>query len=573
VTADTTQAMGRPLWRVRPWQQGLLLFLVAFVPRALTAMQGFVHQDETRWLFRSEHYARAMLTLDFEHAASSVSGHHTMPGIPTVVVGGVARVLWGGLRDLGVVSFPEQGFTQSRAGLIIAQVLMAAATSGLLVLLWWVLTNWSTRIVATTAVLILATEPMLVADGTKLKTDSFLMLFGAIGAFALAAVLDVPAGTSARPGSRRHWVLAAVAGIGIGGAALSKLTFGTFVFFYVGLVLYACVRGRRKPEVLWSIVRTTAAILGVALLLLVVFWPAAWADPSGQLEVIRGGARLQHSGHPQFFLGDVVEEDPGPLFYFIVTPIRMTPWFLVAVVASLVVVLRRRALRGFAVVALAFTVVPFVTITFSTTKFDRYTLPLWPMFAVLVGLLVQAIATRCREQGPERVRAFQVAAAGAIAGVIVYTLLVAPYGFAYANPALGGGPVAEKVFQVGVDNATEAGDLIRDREGARCAEVRIRTRFPSALWFPCGDPTRFLDLRRGDYRVIFANRASVVPEEYLELLRANGRTVAVIQARGIDIAEVIQLLRPEKPIDSDEQLREARDRAEALRDRGHLLRG
>src|SRR6185295_11120217 len=172
----------------------------------------------------SEHYVEALLSLDLDRATSSTSGHHTMPGITIVVVGGVARVLWGGLRDLGVTSFPGEGFSSSHSALIIAQLLMALATSGLLVLLWWVLTQWSSRIVATTAVLILATEPVLVADNTKMTTDSFLMLFGAIGAFGLAAVLEVPERTDRQLVGRRRTWLAVAAGIGIGGALASKLT-------------------------------------------------------------------------------------------------------------------------------------------------------------------------------------------------------------------------------------------------------------------------------------------------------------------------------------------------------------
>ena len=525
---------------LRPWMQGVLLFLVALVPRVLTAAQGFVHQDERRWLVRSEGYARALLSGDFARATSSTEGHHTMPGITTTIVGGVARVVWGGLRDLGVISFPGEEFDQARSALIISQVLMAVATSALLVLLWWVLTKWSTRIVATTATLILATEPILVADGSKLKTDSFLMLFGAIGAFALAAALDVPHRADRLLSRRTRWLLAVVAGFGLGGAAASKLTALTFGPFFLGLVVYAAIRAWRVRGVREVVALSALAVL-VALVLVAIIWPAAWADPSGQLDALRGTSRLQSSGHLQFFLGDLTT-DPGLLFYFIVVPFRMTPWLFLVSIPSLIVSLRVQVLRGYAVVALAYAAVPFITIVASATKFDRYTFPMWPVFAVLVGLLVQWIANWCVARGPRRQRTFAVVAAGAITGVVVYTMLVVPYGYIYANPLLGGGPVADEVMQLGVDSATQAGDVIRDRDGAACADRRIRTRFPSRLWFPCGTTTRgAIPLRRGDYIVVFANRAKILSKQDLADLHREGRTVSSIRARGVDVAEVLQV--------------------------------
>jgi hypothetical protein len=526
---------------LRPWMQAVLLFLVAFVPRVLTAVHGFVHQDERRWLVRSEHYARALLSGDFANATSSTEGSHTMPGITTTVVGGIGRVLWGGLRDLGVVSYDGQYYDHARSALIISQVLMAAATSALLVLLWWVLTKWSTRIVATTAVVILATEPILVADGTKLKTDSFLMLFGAIGAFALAAALDVPQRTDRSLTRRTRWLLVVVAGIGVGGALASKLTALTFGPFFVGLVVYAAIRAWRSRASLRDVVTFTGLAIVVAAALIAVIWPAIWANPSNQLEAMRGTSRLQSSGHLQFFFGKLTE-DPGPFFYFVVVPFRMTPWLFLVSVPSLVVSLRVRVLRGFAVVALAYAVVPFATIALSPTKFDRYTFPLWPVFAVLVGLLVQAIANWSAARGPRGRRRFAIVAAGAITGVVVYTMLVVPYGYIYGNPLLGGSQVADRVMQLGVDSATEAGDYIRDREGDRCASRIIRSRFPTQLWFPCGRLTRgALQVRPGDYVVVFANRAKVLTEEQIAALHRESRVVKTIRARGVDVADVLQV--------------------------------
>jgi hypothetical protein len=537
--------------RLASWKLGLIVGIVAFVPRVATALAGLAHRDEQKWLQRSEHYVHALLSGDLANATSISASErsHTMPGITTVLVGGVARLIWGGVRDLRATSFPGELFDASRPALIIAQLLMAAATSGLLVLLWWVLSTWSTRVVATTAALILATEPILVADGVKLATDSFLVLFGAIGAFALAAALGVPARPNGVLTARQRRVLAIVAGIGVGGAALSKLTAVTIGPFLLGLVVYACVRARRRNESVRDVLTDAGIVAAVAIVLMALFWPAAWSDPSGQLEVLRGTAELPGQGQSQFFLGEMTD-NPSPLFYFVVVPLRMTPWFFLVSIPALVLSLRVRALRGFALVGLAYAAVPWVTILLSDKKFERYAFLVWPVLAILVGLLVQHIAARCRAAGPDRVRAFEVAAVGVVTGVFVYTLLVVPHGSAYTNPALGGAPVAGEVMllDIGGPNATEAGLFIRDREGDRCNERQIWAMPRPRLWFPCGDRDRTTEqLRDGDYIVLFDDFTKRRTPELVQAYRGLGRRIAVIRVRGAHIADIYRVANRSEP--------------------------
>jgi 4-amino-4-deoxy-L-arabinose transferase-like glycosyltransferase len=520
-----------------PWVQGTLLFALAFVLRAATALAGFPSGSEQLWLGRSQHYVRHLLLFDLPTITSTEHGRATMPGITTSIVGGLARLGWGGARDLGVVSFPGELFSQSRSGLIASQLLVSAAIAGLVVLLWWVLRRWSTPVVAVTAAVLVATEPALVFDGTKLTTDPFVTLFGVIGAFALAAALDVPAGRGLDGRARR--VLAIVAGIGIGGALLSKVFALAFGPFFAGLVVYAVVREWPRRERVREALLLTALAVVVALVLIAILWPALWADPHGQLKVVERSARMGSDKHQIFFLGEV-STNPSPFFYALTVPLRMTPWLFVLSVAGVVAGLRTRALRGFAVVTFAYVAVPIVAILVAQAKFVRYSYPLWPSFAVLAGLAVQWLATWSRARGAREGRAAELVAVGAIAGIVTYALLVVPYGGAYANPLLGGGPVAQEVMAMSNELQAEAGYYIRDREGDRCGERRILTN-SFRKWFPCGEVvTSPSKLRPGDY-VVLTGTSTRLGAEAHAVPGKKVRHVATIEVRGVDIADVSQV--------------------------------
>jgi hypothetical protein len=86
----------------------------------------------------------------------------------------------------------------------------------------------------------------------------------------------------------------------------------------------------------------------------------------------------------------------------------------------------------------------------------------------------------------------------------------------------------------------ESGYFIQDREGDRCAEVRIWTN-SFRKWFPCGEVVHSLrDLRPGDYIVISAEPVKRDPA-VVRALRRRGRHVADIEVRGADVAEIIQV--------------------------------
>src|SRR5262245_64917465 len=81
----------------------------------------------------------------------------------------------------------------------------------------------------------------------------------------------------------------------------------------------------------------------MAVLTIVLLWPALWADPTHALrayvdEILQNGGRPNGDG--QFFLGRAVG-DPGPLFYLVADLFRMTPVMLIGLLGAPLALLPR----------------------------------------------------------------------------------------------------------------------------------------------------------------------------------------------------------------------------------------
>ena len=115
-----------------------------------------------------------------------------MPGVPTMWLGSIGRLVWGIGRDVGVVE-GRSTFYESRSGLTAAQLSVAVATSLLIGLVVWLVARWAASPRAgLVAGLLLATEPFWVAHGSVIHTDELTSLFGLSGLLALGLVLGVP---------------------------------------------------------------------------------------------------------------------------------------------------------------------------------------------------------------------------------------------------------------------------------------------------------------------------------------------------------------------------------------------
>jgi hypothetical protein len=525
-----------------PWRAAVLpavgIALLALVPRCLTAGR-FETTDEVLWMQRSLDFSDALFRFDPAAASATTGPLSTMPGVTTMWLGTAARAIRWAAARFGLVD-GSAAFTASPLGLHLAQLAMAFATSaliGIVVLLAW---RWSAPAAALTAGVLLATEPFLVAHGAVLHTDALTGLFGAAGVLALLLALEIPDSTAGRPR-----LLAALGGVLLAGSFLTKLS-GLSLLPGLALVVGAAMaddarRGWRSGRSLADTLRQRSSLLvlcGVAAVAASLSWPALWADPVRQLRFLRQSAGQGRMPHATFFLGRITST-PGPLFYAVATPLRMTPWFLLG---SLVLIPVALALgrRRHAVILLVSSASVVAVLSAAARQMDRYILTTLPLVALACGLGLEAVVARTRRWFDDTPRLALAVGLAATALLMVHAVWIAPWGLAYFNPLLGGSRVAEKAILVGWGEGLElAGDWIREREAPSC-NVTIALNYPTLTSaFPCGNTTR--DVDAADYFVLYVNHRQRLADDWMAAVQRRSRLVDVVSIRGIDYAEIYDL--------------------------------
>jgi hypothetical protein len=543
--------------RASPGRLAAVVALVALGLRVVTAAARFQTVDEPAWMDRSSLFFDALGNGDLGRASASAGGETvTMPGVTTMWVGSAARVVWNAGRGLGLWSGPSDAvFARSPSALVVAQTLMAVATAALVGVLVLLVSRWAGRGAAAVAGLLIATEPFLVAHGAVLHTDELLALLGAGALVATALALGVPERTA----WAGRWWAAAMAGALLGGAFLTKLSALALLPPVALLGLWALVAALRNrtssappPEDgapvaagvqvgPWGRVRPLGVVaawwLAGAVVVVIALYPALWVEPLHEYRLLRRTGDLAGTGHTQFFLGERTRT-PGPAYYLVALPLRMTPWLLVGVLAAAVSAGRRAATRGFAAAIACMAVPVLVVLSVAAKQFDRYGLLVPVMGAVLVGV---ALASAVRARPPARGEPLwtgrrAVVATGLAAGVALHSLVVAPWGLAYFNPLLGGGATAQRAIMVGWgEGLHQAGDLIAEREADRCDEVTIWAYIVADDYFPCGTLT--IDEETASYVVVYVNIRQREPDIVAEAVRGR-EVVETVEARGVTYVEI-----------------------------------
>jgi hypothetical protein len=182
---------------------------------------------------------------------------------------------------------------------------------------------------ASVAGLLLALSPYYLAQSKILHLDATMATLMLLSALALLVYRRERHGR--RCGSlpsEWRWLLLSGA---LGGLALLTKIPAAFLVPFCGLVLLVDITFGAKPaascprfhvtrSVVPRLILPFLAWLTAAAVVYVALWPAMWVAPGKGLAAVRWGI-TQHAttahDSPTLFLGQVMREDPGPLFYVV----------------------------------------------------------------------------------------------------------------------------------------------------------------------------------------------------------------------------------------------------------------
>lgn len=579
--APVESGKGGSGWQALAWpavlrSQALLAALIgalALLPRA-SGLADFLTTDEAyHWIGRVARFSAALAERNW--AGTSQTGH---PGVTIMWLGSLGRWLEGAnaggsiVEHLAWLRLPHAILEALLVslGYLLLRRLVAPATALIAALLW-------------------AVSPYLIAHARLLHLDSLLTSFVTISLLLLLIDLTStdgrpPDGDSRRAPGSGQWPLLASGFI----AGLALLTKGPALILlpFVGLLLLlwnvprerASGGPRRIHQVLLDRALFAAprfAIwLTVALLTIVLLWPALWVDAPRVLanyvdEIRSNGGRPNGDG--QFFLGQAVG-DPGPLFYPVANLFRMTPAVLLGLLALPVAFRRprtdggqpaaddrrprwsteRRVLLALGAFVLFWTIV----MTIGPKKFDRYVLPTWPALCILAGAGLASLgawATGTARPGSARATIPRLALVLLLAAELAQPALVHPYYLSYYNPLLGGGATAQRALLVGWgEGMDQVGEYLSGRPDASAGQVlsALRETLQPFVPVPVRDVSE-IDVGAANYAVVYLEsiQRGALPDIYARIRQTE--PLHRITIHGIDYAEIYQLPKPfERPIEA-----------------------
>lgn len=463
------------------------LLVVALATRA-RALGSFSWPDELTWLERSAAFVTALERGDL--AGTYLSDH---PGVIPMWGFGGALYLRAQLRGdrtaldgLAAENYDQDVPTQ----LATAAWFTVLFTSLAIVAVYGLLIPLLGRAGAALAGLLIALDPFFLTHSRIVHVDALLTSLMLLSVLSLLVYLR-------RPDRRRYLLLSGV----FGGLALLTKTPALFLFPLTALALGIEWLLHRLDRSAWGRLGQAAGAFALWLLAawgaFFVFWPALWANPFFFFERLfkssRWAVTVSHGSN--FFLGRVVD-DPGPWFYGVVFPFRLSPLVLVLLPLSLVLLIvawKRRQDVRLPLTSLAFVLFFTVMVSLAAKKGDRYLLPVYPVADLLAAWGPVALLARRRA-------AWRRIGYGAVVGLVLLVSLLwlrlGPYYGAYFNPLLGGGPTAVKTFAFGQGEGLDlAANYLNEKKDA--ADLLAVTFYPPQFrYYFDGNAT---SLRRGDW--------------------------------------------------------------------------
>ena len=444
----------------------LLLFAVAFLPRAIHPVS-----RPLVWYLRSAHFIEAVLARDW---ANTVYSEH--PGVGLMWPVGIGLRLYWALWGIAPAAHtvppdfePIHFFGPVPVGEIAAGVLPLALLIALgIVGAYLMLRRLFGGAVAAVAGLLMAFSPYYLAQSKVLHLDAWMATLMLLSALALLVYCRE---------RRAGWlVLSAV----LGGLAVLVKTPAVFLLPFCGLVLLVdvVIGTRSGVRGLLAAGRDLLLWVLVAAVVVVAAWPVMWVQPRRGLQAMLAGVtRHAATAHdtPTFFMGQVLFEDPGPLFYavsllFRTSEVELT-FLAVAVLLGAIRLLRQRRVSPAGVDLLllaAYAVLFLVQMCLGAKKMPRYVLPSVLALDVLAAVGVVAWA-RGLAAGRRR-----LARALMVLPVLVQAALVLPhhpwYGTAL-NWLAGGPPAAARAILIGEEG--EGLELLAAGLNARADAERL----------------------------------------------------------------------------------------------------
>lgn len=519
------------------WTPALFMMAIAgiaLIPRAWGLMDFLTTDEAYHWIDR---------TRAFRHVLARQRWHETVlaghPGVTLMWLGSLGLVL----EDL----FSRPGVTGSISlverlawmrlpvvvlhtllipcGYLLLRRLIAPATALIAGLLW-------------------ATSPYLIAHSRLLHLDGLLTMFVTLSLLCVLIACHAP-----RP---LPWMIAA--GVLTGLALLTKGP-ALILLPIVGVLRLWHIPAATLPTRLYRTTGWYLLWLSVAVLTVVLLWPALWVVPEQALqrylgEIISNGGRPNGDG--QFFLGQPVG-DPGPWFYPVANLFRLTPLATLGLLA-LPLALWRSASERRTLLALGFFLIFWTLVmTLGPKKFDRYVLPTWPALLVLAAAGLSQLLTTgrylmARWNWSRHIHQVLAASAGLVLVVLMLhpLLIYHPYYLSYYNPLLGGGRVAQRTLLIGWgEGMDQIGAYLRTRPDLH--DGPVLSALPRTLQPFVPVPVKnVLELNKGsqNYAVVYLESAQrgAYPEIYDQIRQ----TVPLerITIHGIDYALIYQLPRP-----------------------------
>lgn len=497
-------------------------FALAVVSR-LIGLNLAITADEGYWIHRTIRFGAALARGDL--ASTYRTGH---PGVTTMWVGligvGPGRLApFLGSRYIDPIVFEgAPGYLEVLAAARYAVAMTTAALFVLCVALAWRLLGPAPALLGG---LLLLLDPYLLGSSRLLHVDALLAPLMTVS--MLAGLIYWLRGG--------RWPYLALSGLA-GGLALLTKTPAVYLALYLGLVTLVVARpwrgaARLVPLAAWGV---------IACLVYFALWPALWVDPVQQLRKVLDFT-LSTGGTPHllsnYFLGNNISTDPGPLYYPVALAFRLGPVTLVSLVALLAGRWAGRAEARPAIWLVAYVILFASFMTLGPKKLDRYMLPAIMVLDLLAGVGLWMLATRLTAHG---LRLAVLVAPLALQVALFWQSY--PYPLAFYNPLLGGAAGAQRAIMVGWGEGLEQTAAYLNRQpgaeklvAATLYHHVLRPRFRGST-VPIVEPTQL------DYYVLYVNMAqrNLIPVAVQQAMAAGPpEFTAVVQ--GVEFAWVYRV--------------------------------